>query len=86
MPSFSIPPAFPFLSQPGPAALVVERVQSSFSIMEKYYSTFVFEDYLEMFVEELRGIKKRDEKYLLDFFQEFSNAERYAASMRPFSG
>jgi len=54
--------------------------------MEKYYSTFVFEDYLEMFVEELRGIKKRDEKYLLDFFQEFSNAERYAASMRPFSG
>lgn len=55
---------------------MIERVQSSYAIMERYYSTFVFEDYLEMFVEELRAVKQHDEQYLLSFFQDFSNAER----------
>lgn len=45
--------------------------------MERYYSSFVFEDYLEMFVEELKSIKSRDDKYVLDFFQDASNAERF---------
>lgn len=59
-----------------PHPIVIERVQSSYAIMERYYSTFVFEDYLEMFVEELRAVKQHDEQYFLSFFQDFSNAER----------
>ena len=56
---------------------MIERVKSSFGILEKYYSTFVFEDYLDMFVDEMKSIKEHDEQYLFTFFQDYSNAERF---------
>jgi len=60
----------------------VTMLKMSSPLLEMYYSSFVFEDYLEMLVEELQQIKTRDEAYLLQFFQEFSNAESIVLILR----
>jgi len=51
--------------------LACKKAEKSSFLLERFYTSFIYEDYVELFVEELKGIKNKDESSLQEFFEGF---------------
>jgi len=53
----------------------VALLQSFHQKLSQFYTSFIYEDFLDAVIDEVKTIKEKDEKYLLEYFRDFGSSQ-----------